>query len=220
MLASFGYPAIVLHPFPDAIAQPEEFWWDQLEYIFHAPGFNLTMAREIVEKRFVHGGADIECDRQHDEPLSNFLGLWELLRRLPGSDRHKCLNNMREGMGIMGRMRSTHRPMTLSELRVLAANPLFEIGGHTSTHPSLAALTQMEQEREIVGGAQALEAVIGRHIRSFSYPFGDWKSVTRDIVASAGFEFAVTTRPRRVRIGDNEFELPRRQVVNRNVPTH
>ena len=109
--------------------------------------------------------------------------------------------------------------MTEAELRALAANPLFEIGGHTATHPSLPMLDPTEQEQEIVFGSRFLEAKLEKPIRSFSYPFGDWGQVTRDIVMAAGFECAFTAVHRTVRSGDNQFELPRWQVVNRNART-
>ena len=55
-------------------------------------------------------------------------------------------------MGLKKEMRLTHRPMTAAELRALAANPLFDIGGHTVTHPNLSTLAAAEQEQEIVFG--------------------------------------------------------------------
>jgi peptidoglycan/xylan/chitin deacetylase (PgdA/CDA1 family) len=116
-------------------------------------------------------------------------------------------------------MRQTHRPMTAAELRRLAANSMFEIGGHTATHPSLPMLTEAEQEHEIVSNAHFLEATLGKKIRTFSYPFGDWQPVTRDVVKNAGFECAVTAAHKIVKASDNKFELPRRQVVNRNAKT-
>jgi hypothetical protein len=50
----------------------------------------------------------------------------------------------------------------------------------------------------------------------FSYSFGDWAPVTRDIVKSAGFECAVTSKAQRVTSGDDPFRLPRIQALNRN----
>ena len=103
--------------------------------------------------------------------------------------------------------------MNEAELRALAARPLFEIGGHTATHPCLTKLPAAEQEREIVSGARFLEVTLGKPIRSFAYPFGEWAQRTRNIVMAAGFTCAVTGVHRRVKAGDNQFELPRRQVV-------
>ena len=82
--------------------------------------------------------------------------------------------------------------MTAAELKALASNPLFEIGGHTVTHPNLSTLVPAEQEQEIVSGSRFLEATLGKPIRSFSYPFGRRGQVTPQIVMAAGFECAVT----------------------------
>jgi peptidoglycan/xylan/chitin deacetylase (PgdA/CDA1 family) len=118
-------------------------------------------------------------------------------------------------MGIMNAPRPTHRPMTEFELRTLADNSLFEIGGHTATHPSLPTLAPGEQEREIVFSSRVLEAITGKPIRTFSYPFGNWDKSTRDTVIAAGFDCAVAGAHRRVRSDDNQFALPRRLIGNR-----
>ena len=216
MLESFGYPA-TFFVVSDAIARPEEFWWDQLEFIFHAQGFNYETATRLLANYAMNG---LRVDvRRGEPPLAAFLGLWRLLHHLSTNERRRYLDELRGGMGLKKEMRPTHRPMTAAELRALAANPLFEIGGHTVTHPNLSTLVAAEQEQEIVFGLRSLEATLGKPIRSFSYPFGQRGQVTRQIVVAAGFECAVTAEHRRVRPGDDRFELPRRQVVNRNART-
>jgi peptidoglycan/xylan/chitin deacetylase (PgdA/CDA1 family) len=216
MLASFGYPA-TFFVVSNAIAAPDEFWWDQLEFIFRAKGFDYQRALRLLAVR-VPAGTDAAVD-VNGPPLARFLGLWSLLRSLPTAARNECLDDIRAAMGLKKEIRSSHRPMTTTELHSLAANPLFEIGGHTTTHPSLPELGEREQEWEIVSGARFLQTTIGKPIRSFSYPFGEWEAVTRQIVAAAGFACAVITSHRRVRPSDDRFELPRRQVVNRNART-
>ena len=216
MLEAFGYPA-TFFIVSDVIARPEEFWWDQIEFIFHAPGFDYESAMRLLASRSANGlGTAV---RQDCAPDTAFLGLWELLRRLSTEQRRQYLDNLRDGMGLTKEMRPTHRPMTAAELLTLAANPLFEIGGHTAAHPSLPMLDPTEQEQDIVFGSRFLQAKLGKPIRSFSYPFGDWGQVTRDIVIAAGFDCAFTTAHRTVKSGDNRFELPRWHVVNRNART-
>jgi peptidoglycan/xylan/chitin deacetylase (PgdA/CDA1 family) len=216
MLASFGYPA-TFFIVSDAMARPDEFWWDQLEAIFHSPEFDYGVATHLLARFSVHGVGVTK--QRNDVPLNRFLTIWDFVRRLSTTERHKYLDELRQRLRLKKETRATHRPMTEMELRALAANPLFEIGGHTMTHPSLPTLTAAEQEREIVAGAKSLEHLLGKPIRSFSYPFGDWQPGTRDIVKTAGFECAFVTEHRRVRPSDNQFELPRRQVVNRNANT-
>ena len=216
ILESFGYPA-TFFIVSDAIARPEEFWWDQLQVIFHSPGFDYATAVRPLAARSVSGlGA---TNRGNGASHAAFFGLWQLLRHLSTEDRRRYLDDLRDRIGLKKEMRPTHRPMTAGELRALAANPLFEIGGHTATHPSLPTLVPAEQEQEIVSGSRFLEGTLGKPIRSFSYPFGERGRVTPQIVMAAGFECAVTAGHRRVRSGDDRFELPRRQVVNRNART-
>ena len=72
------------------------------------------------------------------------------------------------------------------------------IGAHTLTHPMLAKHDADVARREIAGSKQRLEAELGIPIRHFAYPVGDPGSAgPRDfaLVAEAGFESAVTTRP-------------------------
>jgi hypothetical protein len=61
--------------------------------------------------------------------------------------------------------------MTELELRTLAGSSLFEIGGHTVTHPSLPTLARAEQEREIVFGSRVLEAATRQACSNLFLPF-------------------------------------------------
>jgi peptidoglycan/xylan/chitin deacetylase (PgdA/CDA1 family) len=213
MLESFAYPA-TFFVVSDAIALGQEFWWDQLEFIFRAPGFHYDAAvRLLVGYSGLKSRAFV---RQDQTTYAAFFGLWDPLHRMRTEERHQYLQDLRNQMGLKIGVRPTHRPMTLSELRSLAANPLFEIGGHTATHPSLPGLTSAQQEQEIISGSRFLAATVGKPLRSFSYPFGEWEQTTRDIVMAAGFECALVTGHRRVRSDDHPFTLPRRQTGNRN----
>ena len=51
ILKSFGYPA-TFFIVSDAIARPEEFWWDQLQVIFHSPGFDYADGRAAIGSPF------------------------------------------------------------------------------------------------------------------------------------------------------------------------
>jgi peptidoglycan/xylan/chitin deacetylase (PgdA/CDA1 family) len=210
ILESFGYPA-TFFIVSGAIERADEFWWDQLEAIFHAPEFDNETAARVLARYTLNRAGDEAVRR----PPAAFLALWDLLRGLSTAVRCQYLDELRRHLGLEKKTRPSHRPMTEAELRALAANPLFEIGGHTATHPSLPALAPAEQKEEIIEGSRFLEATLGKPILTFAYPFGEFEQGTRDIVMAAGFECAVSAKHRRVRPSDNQFELPRRQVVNR-----
>lgn len=73
-----------------------------------------------------------------------------------------------------------------------------EIGGHTHSHPILAALSIEDAKREISEGKSTLESIIGEPISTFAYPNGqpgsDFFSEHRDFLAELGFTVAVTTQ--------------------------
>ena len=216
MLESFGCPA-TFFVFSDAIERQEEFWWDQVEVIVHARQFNWQAAMRLLTSRSVTGLDQIVPEGPG--PLALYLALWQAVHRLRADERRVFLDELRNHLELNKAPRSTHRPMTKMELRGLATNSLFEIGGHTATHPSLPTLDPAEQEREIVGGSNILRLTTGKPIRTFSYPFGEWDKTTREIVMAAGFECAVAGAHKRVRPRDNQFALPRRLVVNRHAYT-
>jgi peptidoglycan/xylan/chitin deacetylase (PgdA/CDA1 family) len=90
---------------------------------------------------------------------------------------------MRPGSGV--------RMMDAGELRELAAAGV-ELGGHTVTHPDLTAVDAATCRREVRDGRRELEAMLGRPVTSFAYPFFRFDDVARAAVRDAGYAAAVT----------------------------
>lgn len=88
-----------------------------------------------------------------------------------------------------------------------------EIGGHTCSHPILAALGPDQVRREITENKRVLESLTGRPLRAFAYPNGkpgsDFTRDTAAIVAEAGYEYAVTTVWGSVSPAQDRYQLPR-----------
>lgn len=104
--------------------------------------------------------------------------------------------------------------MTWDELRLIASDPLCEIGAHTVHHYAVAKLPEQDARRELVESADRLEAELGRRPRFFAYPYGDAGSAgARDfnLAKEAGYEAAVTTRKGLVYAAhrDHKLALPR-----------
>jgi peptidoglycan/xylan/chitin deacetylase (PgdA/CDA1 family) len=132
------------------------------------------------------------------------------LKGLPGRERWGRISSMTStwdsGFG---------RPMTLDELRELASRPGVEIGAHTLSHPSLALLPAVEQERELREARTRLEEAIGRPVTLLAYPFGKPGDVTEEtahLARRAGFRAAFTTVPSRLVPSSPVFALPRLTV--------
>src|SRR5262249_28458367 len=83
------------------------------------------------------------------------------------------------------------------------------------THPLLSSLTPKAQFLELRGSKRCLESLLGRSIRSFSYPYGGSDHYTADTVKAAadcGFARACTTNSSFVRRSDGPLEWGRLQV--------
>ena len=132
------------------------------------------------------------------------------LKGLPSRERWRRISSMTSTWGS-----EFGRPMTPDELRDLASRPGVEIGAHTLSHPSLALLPAVEQERELREARTRLEEAIGRPVTLLAYPFGkpgDVTDETAHLARRAGFRAAFTTVPARLVPSSPVFALPRLTV--------
>lgn len=136
-------------------------------------------------------------------------GIIRRIKYLPGPERMDCARRLLDAAraavppGIM---------MSHEQLRRLHAAGM-EIGGHTRSHPILAALGDAEAAREIEAGKSDLEAVIGERVRLFAYPNGqpgrDYRARDVALVQRAGFSAAVTTAWGFADRESGPYEIPR-----------
>jgi peptidoglycan/xylan/chitin deacetylase (PgdA/CDA1 family) len=92
-----------------------------------------------------------------------------------------------------------HAPLTVEELRRLAAHELVTIGAHTVRHPILARAGREVQRDEIARSRRMLEDWLGRPVNAFAYPNGrpaiDFTDDTIDALEAAGMECAFSMEP-------------------------
>jgi peptidoglycan/xylan/chitin deacetylase (PgdA/CDA1 family) len=105
------------------------------------------------------------------------------------------------------------RPMTIDELRGLAADSLVTVGAHTRRHTNLGFRAEATQREEIEGSRADLCDWLGDTPSGFSYPYGipgvDFDATTRRLVADAGFRYAVANHPGVVGADSDPYALPR-----------
>ena len=68
----------------------------------------------------------------------------------------------------------------------------FEIGSHTIDHCYLETVGAAEARRQIAGGKDQLEQILGHSVSGFCYPGGHYASKHRQMVIEAGFAYART----------------------------
>jgi peptidoglycan/xylan/chitin deacetylase (PgdA/CDA1 family) len=102
--------------------------------------------------------------------------------------------------------------LTPEQVCMLSRDPLVTIGAHTVSHPVLRTLTDEDSRREIHTCRDRLEAVTGKPVRHFAYPFGNRVAVgSREerFVRESGYATATTTRARQLMSTDRPTALPR-----------
>ena len=223
-LADAGVPA-TLFLATAFVGQAIEYWWDELARAIlerdDALDAAVTIGDMVVRLELpalgdaAGDGASWRASEPPRTPRERlYYALWDRLRGLRAADRDAALQALRAMLGARA-PRPADLPMAAADVGRLARDPLFEIGGHTATHPVLPALTPAERRREIRDGKAACERLIDRPLAGFAYPHGANDEDSRAAVAECGFDWACTTRAGWVSAPVREpFALPRLAVGN------
>ena len=93
---------------------------------------------------------------------------------------------------VSGFLDYTKNYLTRTQLAEIAESPLVEINAHSVNHPNLTLLALPGAAWEIAESKRALEAVLGRPVNHFAYPFGAYSQILAQEVTRAGFHSAAT----------------------------
>ena len=214
-----------------AVGRGREFWWDELERGLLTPEATASKLELRTKGRTTtwrladspYGASEHERHRswnaiEADDPLARhglFRSAYAALRAASEDERAAGLATLLDGRDA--RARETHRPLSEEELLLLAEGGLVEIGAHTVTHPVLSDLSEADQRREVRQSRAELEALLGRPVRLFAYPFGQRDHYTAETVKAvreAGYALACSTLPGCVHRRTSRFELPRFTVLD------
>jgi peptidoglycan/xylan/chitin deacetylase (PgdA/CDA1 family) len=106
-----------------------------------------------------------------------------------------------------------YAPLSIDELRELAATPGIEVGGHTERHAILGKASPDQQRAEIVNNVDAIQRWTQKAVRAFSYPNGrpgiDYTDMSAEIVSEAGCHVAFSTETGFATAASRVLELPR-----------
>jgi peptidoglycan/xylan/chitin deacetylase (PgdA/CDA1 family) len=190
------------------------FWWDRLSAIVQSieplpSSIRLPVAGEefIWQRDTDDGDSAGDRDRFH-------VALWSRLIMVADDERRAALEQLEALANSVNGGDPVGMPMTQDELRCLASSPLIEIGAHTMTHCRLSDLPPDAQFEEIDGSRRQCREFIGEFPSSFAYPFGALDGTTPELVRSAGFERACSSKNELVWAGGDMMLVPRVSVRN------
>ena len=199
-----------LYVMAGAVGEPRAYWWDFVARVFlETPALPAELRLEAGGASQVWRlGAAMRADAAElaaaarwdyrDPPGARariFLEVWTHIVALSPEGRREAVDALEAWSGVAAAPaeETLARPVTEAELRMLAASPVMEIGGHTVSHPDLSQISVERARSEIVEGRGRLREMTGLEVASFAYPFGRYRPETPAIVAEAGFTNAVTT---------------------------
>lgn len=229
-LESCRVPATVFVT-PGYIGVPHNLWWDELTKLILDPTsrqeeLSLSLNGYHHAYAFPRAGGDPgDSDPQdkwkawEDPPgprQTAYLAIYGMLVKLSDSERETAMKQLRRGRKPRAD-HGQHRCLTEDELRELAAGELVEIGAHTMTHPVLADLPPDQQQHEIGGSKRWLEAMTGKDVSSFAYPYGKKNHYSRHTLTTVqanGFSCACSNFGGVVTRSSNRFTLPRFQPMD------
>lgn len=211
------------------ITNNQPFWWDELEYII-VRADNLPSVFSVTFK-----GQSIQYDLKNEAVLTEILRskqagytynkqttlrtqlyfkLWELFSPLLREEQTELLKLIREWAGFTEQDTKTEGAMSAQQLKQLANHPLFTIGGHTKTHPSLSDHSEEVQEKEITENREYLESLLGTHINHFAYPSGNFNATTLKLLKKNNFKAAFTTNSQPLDKHSRLYKINRFQVMD------
>jgi len=168
------------------------------------------------------------------DPIENSIGLfwWSIITRNRKMLPTKYRRNLRKLWSVPETERReildtiitqivktpSREAMTVQDVKEIAKLPQIIIGSHTVHHAIATNCTEYELESEIRDSKIKIEEWIGKEIKYFSYPNGDFDDRERYILIKHGFELAATTKPSVINTKADKkvdlFSIPRNAVMD------
>ncbi|SIR44262.1 polysaccharide deacetylase family protein [Pontibacter lucknowensis] len=101
--------------------------------------------------------------------------------------------------------------MTIKQIKQISKSKYVTIGGHTHTHPILVNCRNEQLYNELLISKLKLESWIGKEVKYFAYPNGDFGDREMRALKELGYKLAFSSEPRHITSEElkNTFCLPR-----------
>jgi peptidoglycan/xylan/chitin deacetylase (PgdA/CDA1 family) len=194
----------------------ERYWWDSLAaMILDAPSVEASVDINGARLEIILGAHEPQDSLRENwrawEPRTQrehlHYKLWERLRPLSVVALKNAMDSLCSVFGE--KSTSCPRPMTPTEIRVLAAESPFTINSHTVDHVDLPMHDATINFDQIHGGVEGIRRLLGYEARGFAYPYGRNNPATHSVVKAAGCVYACTTDYGFIRRSFNPYSLPR-----------
>jgi peptidoglycan/xylan/chitin deacetylase (PgdA/CDA1 family) len=206
-LRTFSFPAVVFLA-TGFMGTRRGFWVEQV-----IKAWRSSPAREHLQS------ALRQVSQAGPAVSSNVEALVEWLARMPANRRNVILEHMLGADDGADAGVDVDRMLTWDQAREMNDAGV-EIGSHTVSHPLLTYEDAASVEWELMRSKQTLEEKLGKKIRAFAYPNGDWSERVREQAAKAGYGCAFTTQPSWHDRRENPYTISRLVLHEGNIASH
>lgn len=185
---SFGLPFTVFIC-PGLVGQNNPFWPEQVAALLSIGKASSKTIEEVIEG----------------------------LKHQSATDRDAYLESLRKASSqSYRRVSEIDQLLSWGEIKKMRAAGV-TFGSHTQTHQILTTIPKKSAATELRQSKSAIEAEIGEPCTTFAYPNGNCSPETRQWVADAGYQRAVTTNRGAWTAECDPLSLPRLNVSEGNV---
>jgi peptidoglycan/xylan/chitin deacetylase (PgdA/CDA1 family) len=203
-LKKFAMPATVFLA-TGSIGGRRGFWVEQLKRASRSSASRATI-RSVLK----------EVVGQDESQVMSLEGIVEWLKRMPAERRHSLLQRLLPSEENCDGPDEVDSMLTWNQAIEMSRDGI-EMGAHTVSHPLLSYENDATVERELRVSKQTLEEKLGKKVRAFAYPNGDWDERVRRWVQQVGYEGAFSTRPGWYRQGQDPYIIRRILLHEGNV---
>jgi peptidoglycan/xylan/chitin deacetylase (PgdA/CDA1 family) len=188
IIEKYGAP-MTIYIAPALIEGTIDLWWDVVE--------EIVCRSEIIHLDTARGLLTIDAATPAEKVRANIKLHHYLTTELPEKEQCRVIRALAASIGVDHARPSRETLMNWDDVRRAAEHPLLAIGAHTLHHYNLKRLSEDRARREMLDGAEFLEAELGQAPRHLAYPYGHAPAAgmrEMRIAAELGFTTAVTTR--------------------------
>ena len=185
------------------IAEGRTYWFDRV--------MNALQGQDCADIDLRHAGlaswrVGPQTGAARWQAISDIL---EALKRMPPDRREALAEDIIAQAGPAQRAFTPLRPMSIAQLKTLAANPHVTIGAHSHCHNLLDQIPIDEASASIDRSRKLLQEWTGQPVRHFAYPNGNMNAALRGTLDRLGFATGAALEVGPGDDGPSAFALPR-----------
>jgi len=208
ILKKFNLPCI-FYISSGMIGKNDMFWVDKIEDIINRTKIKYI---DIILHKKIRFSLKSKLEK-----IKAVEQIKKYCKNISAIKKDKLINSLSNVLKIKpnNKYSKNYRIMNWQQIKKLASNNLFEIGGHSFNHDILTRLPVSKMKRSIKQSITLLEKKLNKKIKHYSYPEGqstDYNNEIKKYLKSLGIKICPTAINGVATLDEDNFEIKRIMV--------